>query len=152
MLNPTNGVIKMPTYVCSDCGWRSKTKAYRIRCARCGSLNLRRKLSSGGWAYAPYVKRHIASNNKGILSPVLKLPVLSSTEKRTKYEVSYGKYPNFKKVYFNKLKNAQKEANRLANKRNETIVINKQYMPGAWHIIKYVDPSRKQRNPAKKWL
>jgi hypothetical protein len=69
-----------------------------------------------------------------------------------KYEVSYGIYPKLKYKGFNKLKNAQKEAKRLANKRNETAAIHEQYLPGEWQIIKYVDPSGKQRNPAKKWL
>lgn len=32
-------------YVCPDCGWTMETRAYRIRCDGCGSLNLERELS-----------------------------------------------------------------------------------------------------------
>jgi DNA-directed RNA polymerase subunit RPC12/RpoP len=34
-------------YVCPDCGWKLKTRAYRIKCGNCGSLNLERLLPDG---------------------------------------------------------------------------------------------------------
>jgi hypothetical protein len=34
-------------YVCPDCSWTVKSRARRIRCSHCGSLNLERKLEDG---------------------------------------------------------------------------------------------------------
>ena len=39
-------------YKCPDCGWTIKTRAWRIRCSSCGSLNLERQLPSGAWKKA----------------------------------------------------------------------------------------------------
>jgi hypothetical protein len=38
---------KKTLYVCPDCGWSLETEARRIRCGKCGSLNLERKLPDG---------------------------------------------------------------------------------------------------------
>ena len=42
----------MTDYFCPDCGWVLTTNAYRIRCGRCGSLNLERKLPDGRYIKA----------------------------------------------------------------------------------------------------
>ena len=39
-------------YVCPDCGWRLETRAHRIRCGGCGSLNLERELTDGRYIKA----------------------------------------------------------------------------------------------------
>ena len=39
-------------YKCPDCGWTIKTRAWRIRCSSCGSLNLERQRPSGAWKKA----------------------------------------------------------------------------------------------------
>lgn len=36
-------------YKCPDCGWKTSTKARRIRCSTCGSLNLERQIGDGSW-------------------------------------------------------------------------------------------------------
>ena len=38
---------KKTLYVCPDCGWTLETEAHKIRCGKCRSLNLERKLLSG---------------------------------------------------------------------------------------------------------
>ena len=39
--------IPLETYICPDCGWNLRTRAHRIRCGNCGSLNLERQLPDG---------------------------------------------------------------------------------------------------------
>ena len=39
-------------YKCPDCGSTIRTRAWRIRCSSCGSLNLERQLPSGAWKKA----------------------------------------------------------------------------------------------------
>ncbi len=43
------GKSEPTNYKCPDCGWTITTRASRLRCSGCGSLNLERQLPDGRW-------------------------------------------------------------------------------------------------------